>query len=180
MAKPFLWLDTNVAWSPTRVRQICTLARRKGIPVVVHAQVHLEIWRQRVIKDGSKFSPQMMESFLETNDIRVRALTQDQETSEKWGAILAERFPDDRDWKHAKLSSVRARLPDDAAVSLADVPMTTDWLIALAVETDGGYVAVEDKGAEWDALRATEPKRAMSYEETLIWLASREDAPEED
>ena len=53
--------------------------------------------------------------------------------------------------------------------------MTTDWLMSLEAERRGAYVAVGDKGEEWEALRAMIPKRALSYEETLNWLREHAD-----
>jgi hypothetical protein len=158
----------------------------------VHAQVHLEIWRQRQIKDGEDFGADMIWSFLQPLDIKVFDVVLDQATAERWGERLARRYPDedwqkirtsagktkqpkDMSWKTAKLSSVRARLPEEASVSVHDVPMTTDWLVALAVEDHGGYVAVEDKGAEWDALRNA--GRALTFKESLAWLQDLPDAP---
>jgi hypothetical protein len=47
--------------------------------------------------------------------------------------------------------------------------MTTDWWIALAVERDvDAYVAVDDRGEEWRALRSL--GRAFSYLDALRWL----------
>ena len=38
------------------------------------------------------------------------------------------------------------------------------------------FIAVEDKGEEWRALREGSPKRALSYDEAITWLALQEDA----
>jgi hypothetical protein len=55
------------------------------------------------------------------------------------------------------------------------VPFTTDWLVALEVERRGMFIAVEDKGEEWRKLRDLDPKRALSYEEAILWLTSQDD-----
>ena len=192
MSDKSLWLDTNVAWSPPKVRKLGELARQKGVQVFVHAQIHLEIWRQRHIKDGEDFLADLIWDFLQQLGIKVFDVVLDQATAERWGERLAQRYPDDdwqmsrkiagkakhpKDmaWKTAKLSSVRAQLPEQASISVHDVPMTTDWLVALAVEDYAGYIAVEDKGAEWDALR--DAGRALTFEESLAWLQDLPDAP---
>lgn len=177
MSEVSLWLDTNVAWSPAKVRQLAALARRKGVRVVVHAQVHLEIWRQRHVKDGEKFSSNLVESFLRQLGIEVFDVALDRAAAEKWGEMLARRYPTDEAWRGAKLQAVKATLPDEAVVPAHRVPMTTDWLIALAIEEHDGYIAVEDRGEEWSALRGATPKRALTFKESLAWLQDLPDAP---
>lgn len=168
MSNPSLWLDTNVAWSPGKVKDLATLAGKKGVRVVVHAQVHLEIWRQRNVKDGPDFDAQLVESYLQQLGIQVFDVMLDRAAAERWGERLAKRY--DKGWPDAKLSAVKAQLPAGTKLPSHRVPMTTDWLIALAVEDDAGIVAVEDKGEEWSALRNCNPKRAMSFKECLAWL----------
>jgi hypothetical protein len=52
--------------------------------------------------------------------------------------------------------------------------MTTDWWIALAVESDAAaFIAVEDKGEEWRELRTL--GRAFSYAAALKWLEAQPD-----
>lgn len=179
MAEVTLWLDTNVAWSARKVREIADLARAKGIKVVVHAQVHLESCRQTrelAARDGKSFSADRIRTFLQQLDVEVMEATLDQAAAEAWAELLHRRYPTDKAWKQAKLLAVKARLPEDAQLPSAEVPMTTDWLIALEAERRGDYVAVEDKGEEWNALRAATPKRALTFEETLAWLRARADA----
>jgi hypothetical protein len=173
MAEVTLWLDTSVAWSAAKVREIAELASAKGIKVVVHAQVHLETCRQMreaAAKAGKSFSPERVRSFLQQLDIQVAQMIFDELKAEQWAELLHRRYPTSKAWKSAKLSTVKARLPPKAQVPVEEVPMTTDWWIALEVERCGAYVAVGDKGEEWEALRAMEPKRALNYEETIAWL----------
>src|SRR5690242_14469066 len=93
----------------------------------------------------------------------------DRQTAETWAEMLNDRYPTSDQWKEAKLSSVKAKLPDGATLPASRVPMTTDWWIALAVERDSdAVISVDDKGAEWQALRAV--RRALFYGETLSWL----------
>lgn len=179
MAEVTLWLDTSVAWSVPSVREIAKLAQRKGVKVVVHAQVHLETCRQRreaAARDGKSFSAGRIHSFLQQLDIEVVEASFDRATAEAWAELLHERYPTGKDWQRAKLLTVKASLPAEAQVPAESVPMTTDWLMSLEAERCGAYVAVGDKGEEWGALRAMRPKRALSYEETLSWLRGRADA----
>jgi hypothetical protein len=55
--------------------------------------------------------------------------------------------------------------------------MTTDWLVALAVEDHDGIIAVEDKGEEWRGLRDALPKRALGLDECRAWLQALPDSP---
>lgn len=176
MSDLWLWLDANVARNPTNVRTIQELAQKKGIAVVVPAQVHLEICRQMREKKGAAFSQDRITSFLDQLGIQVVDTKLDRGTAEEWAALLNQRYPTSDAWKAAKLSAVKARLPEDASCPAKRVPMTTDWLIALEVEQRGSYVAVEDKGEEWSGLRAMSPRRALSYSETLQWLSEQPDA----
>jgi hypothetical protein len=180
MDKPLLWLDSNVARSPGKVRELSKLAQQKGISVVVHAQVHLEICRQVRVREGAEFSQELIDSFLETHRVPVIGAQLDRSAAESWAELLQKRFPTSEAWKKAKLSAVKARLPSEAEVNAHRVPMTTDWLIALEVERRGSYIAVEDKGEEWKALREMTPKRALSYEEALRWLSEQRDMVKDD
>lgn len=175
MSNPSLWLDTNVARSPRRVKELARLAQKKGVRVVVHAHVHLEIWRQRHVELKEKFSEEIVRSTLEQLGFQVFDVTLDRAAAERWGERLARRYEDG--WASAKLSAVRARLPEGTTLPAKKVPMTTDWLVALAVEDHDGVIAVEDKGEEWSALRAATPKRALSFEECLAWLQDLPDSP---
>jgi hypothetical protein len=173
-----LWLDSDVARSTDKVRTLARLARRKGITVLVHAHVHMEQCRQvreHAARTGRPFDPGRMQSFLDQLDVQVAEAQLDRATAEAWAELLHDRFPTDADWKRAKLSTVRGRLPDDA-VTADRVPFTTDWLVALEVERRGVFIAVEDRGEEWRRLRELDPKRALSYEEAIAWLTSQDDA----
>lgn len=179
MAEITLWLDTSVAWSAACVRVIADLAQTKGIKVVVHAQVHLESCRQTrefAARDGKSYSAARVRSFLQQLDIEVVDGSFDQATAEAWADLLHRRYPTSDDWRRAKLLTVKASLPQEAQLSATSVPMTTDWLMSLEAERRGAYVAVGDKGEEWEALRAMIPKRALSYEETLSWLREHPNA----
>jgi hypothetical protein len=175
MNNPCLWLDSNVAWSPGKVRALATLAEKKGVRVVVHAQVHLEIWRQRNVRDGAEFDAQMIGSFLHQLGIQVFDAMLDRTAAERWGERLAQRYGNE--WPRAKLEAVKARLPDGTSLPARRVPMTTDWLVALAVEDHDGFIAVEDKRGEWATLRDATPKRALTFEECLAWLEALPDSP---
>lgn len=172
-----LWLDSNVARSVPKVRQLAELAKRKGVQVLVHAQVHLEICRQQRERLGAAFSQERVTTFLDQLGIEVAAAQLDRAAAERWAEILDRRYPSSDAWKKAKLSAVKAKLPDDAVLPAHRVPMTTDWLIALEVQHRGAIIAVQDQGEEWGALRAAMPKRALSYDEALRWLDEQEDAP---
>jgi hypothetical protein len=178
VSNPELWLDSDVAWSITKVTKLATLAKRKGITVFVHAHVHLEQCRQiRERATAAKpYAPERINSFLDQLDIKIAEAKIDRATAEAWAELLYNRHPKEVDWKRAKLSSVRARLPDEASVTAAKVPFTTDWLVALEVERRGAFIAVEDKGEEWLALRESSPKRALFYNEAIAWLEAQDDA----
>ncbi len=178
MSEATLWIDSDVARSAKRVRQLAELAQVKGVKVVVHAQVHLEQCRQTrelAAKAGKPFAPERMQSFLDQLGVEIAEAKLDRATAEAWAELLHNRFPTDEAWKQAKLGAVRARLPDEASITADRVPFTTDWLVALEVERSGGLIAVEDKGEEWRRLRELDPKRALSYEEAITWLGSHGD-----
>jgi hypothetical protein len=169
MSSLTLWLDSNVARSPKDVRELTRRASPKGIRVVVPAQVHLEICRQVREREGMQFSQQLIDSFLGQAGIEVVEARLDRATAEMWAEMLHQRFPTSENWKAAKLTSVKAKLPEGTTLPASKVPMTTDWWIALAVERDSNaFIAVEDKGEEWRSLRAL--GRAFSYEDALRWL----------
>jgi hypothetical protein len=174
MSNPVLWLDSNVARSPGDIRELVKRASPKGIRVVVPAQVHLEICRQVRESTGQQFSQQLIDSFLSQLGIEVVEARLDRATAETWAAMLNQRFPTSDDWKAAKLTSVKAKLPAGTTLPASRVPMTTDWWIALSVERDtSAFVAVEDRGEEWRALRAL--GRAFSYADALKWLEAQPD-----
>ena len=172
-----LWLDSNVAFDVPKVRQLAELAKQKGVRVMVHAQVHLEICRQQRERQGARFSPQLITTFLEQLGIEVASAQLDRAAAERWAELLNRRYPSKEAWKKAKLQAVKGRLPEGATLPAHRVPMTTDWLIALEVEHRGARVAVEDQGEEWGALRAATPRCALSFEDALRWLHEQDDAP---
>jgi len=58
------------------------------------------------------------------------------------------------------------------------MPMSTDWLIALTVESDSqSWIITRDDGEEWKLLRETNPKRALRWDEAMDWLGSLPDQP---
>jgi hypothetical protein len=61
MGRPVLWLDSNVARRPGDLRELVARARRKGIRVVVPAQVHLELCRHLRESKRAAFSPWFIE-----------------------------------------------------------------------------------------------------------------------
>jgi hypothetical protein len=169
MSSPTLWLDSNVARSVKDVRELTKRAGPKGIRVVVPAQVHLEICRQVREREGMLFSQSLIDTFLAQVGIEVIDTRLDRSTAEAWAEMLNQRFSTSEAWKAAKLTSVKAKLPEETTLPASKVPMTTDWWIALAVERDtDAFIAVEDKGEEWKALRAL--GRAFSYADALLWL----------
>ncbi len=170
-----LWLDSNVARSPNKIRELFEKASPKGIRIVVPAQVYLEICRQVREREGTKFSQELFDSFLEQKGIKVIGAQLDRATAATWAELLNRRYATSDEWKTAKLKSVKAKLPDDAVIPAERVPMTTDWWIALAVEHDAdAFIAVEDKGEEWRFLR--QKGQAGSFEDTLKWLETQPDA----
>lgn len=171
-----LWVDSDVARSPKKLEGLVKLAQRKGVQVVVPAQVYLERCRQMREKAGESFSPERFDSFIDQLGVEVVAAPLDRARAGAWAELLNRRYPKASDWKRAKLNAVRARLPDEASVDGQEVPMTTDWLTALEVERAGAYVAVEDKGEEWRCLRGMSPPRALTYTEAMQWLSGQADA----
>lgn len=167
---PSLWLDSSVARSPRDVRQLAEGARRAGVQVLVSAQVHLEICRQRRAQHGSGFSPELFNGILDQLHVEVVEVRFDRAKAEAWAALLHERYGTEDAWQGAKLRSLRAALPQGCQLPAHRVPMTTDWLIALAVEEQDDYIAVADKGEEWCGLRALTPRRALSCTEAMAWL----------
>jgi len=144
-----LWIDSDIARQTRKVAELAELAQVKGVRVVVHAHVHMEQCRQvreEAAKNGKVFAQERITSFLDQLNVEVEPATIDRTTAEAWAELLHQRFPRGEDWKRAKLSTVKARLPDDAKIRANDVPFTTDWLVALEVERRGVLIAVEDKG----------------------------------
>jgi hypothetical protein len=174
-----LWLDSSVVrLGPRKLAGLAELARKKGVRVVVHAHIHLELCRYlRAARRarGEAFTPSVVSTSLDQLGIAVADATLGRADAEAWAALLDLRHPDDAAWQGAKLEAVKARLPEGTRLRPGDVPMTTDWLVALEVERQGARVATGDKGPEWRALREAEPCLALTYAEAVAWLEGRAD-----
>lgn len=172
-----LWLDTNVARSTARLSEICSLARRKGVEVAVHPQVYLERRRQMRIETGPSFDAALFDSFLQRKGIQVPAFTLDLERAGSWADTLHKRYPSEVAWESAKQRTLGGELRKAFSVLPGDMPMTTDWLIALTVEHDiSSWIITEDDGEEWVLLRDTAPPRVLRWNEALAWLRALPDA----
>jgi len=177
MTNDALWLDSSIIrMGIPKLRALVELADEKRVPIFVHPHIHLEMCRYLRERRRESFSERYINESLEELGISIADFTLTKTIAEAHAAILHQRYPTPDAWKAAKLSSVRARLPDNASVKVEKVPMTTDWWVALEVERLNGYIAVEDKGDEWSALRLMEPCRALSYEACMNWLRSRDPA----
>ena len=84
---------------------------------------------------------------------------------------LHRRSPADKDWELAKKKTLGGELRADFKVEPGKMPMTTDGLIALAIELDPeSRIITEDGNEEWRYLREAEPKRALGWNEAVAWL----------
>lgn len=93
----------------------------------------------------------------------------DRAIAERWAERLNVRYPTTDAWETAKLHTLGGELQKRFVHEPGQMPMTTDWWVALQVEdAPGDRVAVEDKGVEWDELRNV--RRAMSSDEATKWL----------
>jgi hypothetical protein len=176
-----LWLDSSVVLGlkKSQLRELTDLAREKGIRVVVHAHIHLEMCRnlrEKMRIRDMEFSPSYIQSHLDQLRIEVAEAALDRAAAEGWALLLDQRYSTEGAWLKAKLDAVRARLPEGTHLRADRMPMTTDWLVALEIERQGAYVAVCDEGIEWKALREMNPCRALSYDEAMRWLQGRVDA----
>ena len=166
-----LWVDTNKTRSAIKLAELTRLARRKKVDIVVHAQVYLETRRQQRVKLGAKFDEQTFDSFLLTQKIVVHEVVLDQTTAATFADALHRRYPTNERWEFAKKQTLGGELRADFKVEPGKMPMTTDWLIALAVELDPeSRIITEDGKEEWRYLRETEPKRALGWDEAVAWL----------
>lgn len=169
-----LWLDSSIIrMGIPKLRALTQLAREKSVRVVVHPHIHLEICRYLRQNSSRPFSQQYIDQSLEQLGIAVEDFNLTMKSAETYAEMLHTRYPTSDAWKKAKLSSVRARLPQEVTVKESEVPMTTDWWVALEVEVRQGYIAVEDKGDEWSALRLMKPCRAFSFSKCMQWLQDR-------
>jgi hypothetical protein len=175
-----LWLDTNVTRSSKRIAQLRSLARRKGVRLIIHPQVYLERRRQMRAKTGPLFDPVAFDDFLKLEGIEVPEFVLDQATAATWADTLHERYPKDEAWELAKKRTLGGELRAGFSTLPGDMPMTTDWLIALVVEHDPSswVITNENRGEEWRCLREAQPCRALRWDEAITWLNSLPDAPE--
>ncbi|AUX39350.1 uncharacterized protein SOCE26_007390 [Sorangium cellulosum] len=166
-----LWIDTNAARSPRALRDLCRLARSKCVEVVVHAQVYLERRRQQRVELGDQFLETVFDDFLKQHRIKVVDIHLDQPTAARWADGLCQRYPSDAAWELAKHLTLGGELRTDFKVLPGKMPMTTDWLIALAVEDDAASrILTHDDGEEWRRLRDAEPRRVLRWDEAVTWL----------
>lgn len=174
---PLLWLDTNVARSVKDLRSLARLAHNKHVTVVVHPQVYLERRRQRQVEcaeEGSVFDSALFDNFLEKFGIQVFEMNLGRSTASQWADTLFQRYPTHGAWEAAKKATLGGELKQGFKVEPGQMPMTTDWLVALEVEHDADSVIVtEDRGEEWKALREGQPERILSLNEAFGWLQSR-------
>lgn len=125
------------------------------------------------VRGGGRFSETAFDRFLEQHRIRVVDIHLDQPTAARWADELYQRYSTDAAWELAKQRSLGGELRADFKVLPGKMPMTTDWLIALAVEDEvSSRVITEDDGEEWRRLRDAEPRRALRWDEAVAWLES--------
>jgi len=118
-----------------------------------------------------RFKPELFDSFLEESGILVFEMHVVRSTAAEWADKLFERYPTHEEWESAKKATLGGDLSRGFVVLPGQMPMTTDWLVALQVESDPmSFVITEDQGEEWIALRSTSPRRALSWDEALEWL----------
>ncbi|WP_437297550.1 hypothetical protein [Sorangium sp. So ce426] len=168
-----LWIDTNAARSVIDIEKLCILAGSKRVEVVIHAQVYLERRRQMRVSKGARFSEVRFDGLLRQFGIQIIDIHLDHPTAARWADSLCQRYPTDRDWELAKKRTLGGELNADFKVIPGKMPMTTDWLIALAVEDDpASRIITHDEGEEWQRLREAEPRRAFRWDEAVTWLQS--------
>jgi hypothetical protein len=91
--------------------------------------------------------------------------------AERWAERLHQRFPTHEAWEEAKRSTLGGQLRAEFIHQPGQMPMTTDWWVALLVEDEpDDRIAVDDEGGEWSALR--DGDRALRSDEALEWLQS--------
>lgn len=174
-----LWIDTNCARSAVKIAGLARIARAKGVRVRMSPQVYLERRRQMRVEceeRGGTFHPAAFDDFLTQHDIEVPPLGFDQRTAESWADMLYRRYPTSGAWETAKQRTLGGQMRAGFEVLPGDMPMTTDWLIALTVESDpAARIITHDTGEEWRALRDMAPPRALTWEEALEWLHGQAD-----
>ena len=171
-----LWIDANVARSTVNIRALSRLARSKGVEVIVHPQVYLERRRQMRVQEGERFKEALFDGFLRQQRINVFEAFIDQPMAAGWADELFRRYPTKDAWEAAKQRTLGGELRTGFAVEPGQMPMTTDWLIALTIESDlQSRVITDDKREEWKFLRDAEPRRAFRWKEAMEWLGSLPD-----
>jgi len=166
-----LWVDTNAARGVVELRKLCKLARQKQVEVVIHPQVYLERRRQMRVETGEQWKERLFDDFLQQQGMLVPDFTLNQVRAAAWADELYGRYPTNEDWESAKKKTLGGELRDGFQVLPGQMPMTSDWLIALMVEEDPeARVLTEDGGEEWRHLHRAAPKRALDWNETLEWL----------
>lgn len=172
MTNDSLWLDSSIIrMGIPKLRTLAMLAKEKGVRVFVHAHIHLEMCRYLRENPVRPFVQSHIDESLDRLGISIADFNLTKEKAESFATMLHDQYPTSDAWKNAKLGSVRARLPANTNVKADTVPMTTDWWVALEVEKRNAYIAVQDKGEEWSALRKM--KRAMAYDRCIEWLRER-------
>ena len=127
--------------------------------------------RAQCLKTGRAFSEQLFDDFLQQEGIRIFEMTLDRLTVAGFADTLHERYPSDDAWELAKKQTLGGELAAEFRVQPGKMPMTVDWLIALAVEADPeSRIITHDDGEEWRFLRDTEPRRALRWNEAIDWL----------
>jgi hypothetical protein len=88
-----LWIDASVARKVPVFRELATKAAARGVTVVVHAHVHLELCSHFRCAYGDSFSPSHIETYLEQMNISIATMHLDRDLAERWAARLHARFP---------------------------------------------------------------------------------------
>jgi uncharacterized Zn-finger protein len=168
-----LWIDTNVARSTVKMRDLSRLAQRKGVAVIVHPQVYLEMRRQMRVEKNDGFKQGLFDGFLRQHRVNVFTAVIDQLVAASWADELFQRYPTKEAWEGAKQRTLGGELRKGFEVEPGQMPMTTDWLIALTIESEPqSWIITHDKREEWKFLRDSEPKRALRWDEAMEWLVS--------
>jgi hypothetical protein len=156
---------------PRTLREITERAKGRGVQVVVHPHVHLELCRHYRCKYGHRYSRDLIGNYLKDREVCISSVRLDQAIAERWAARLHEQYSTDDDWEEAKLSTLGGTLRSEFVHEPGKMPMTTDWWVALEVAESGDdRIVVEDQGEEWAALRVA--GRAMTADVAKQWLDS--------
>jgi hypothetical protein len=166
-----LWIDSSVARQPRVLRELTDLAKGRGVPVLVHAHVHLEMNRHLRTEKRDRYSHAMIREYFKGQRIQVSDMHLDEAAADRWAERLSQRYPTMADWEEAKKSTLGGTLRKEYVQEPGKMPMTTDWWVALQVEDAvEDRVAVDDQGGEWQSLR--DAGRALDSEAAKQWLES--------